>query len=321
MSNKIEPGVQRFRATILRRGVNFFVEVPQRVSLALAGQARAGRVYVEGRLNAVEIRATLVPVGAGKHRLYVNGGMRSAAGVGTGDTIGLELRATSPEEIRLPNDVLASLRGSKDARAAFDSLSPSHRRELLRYIDDARTPEGRHKRIEKSIQHALGAPAMTADKEKLACRPLWTCPRCGNDFVNRNQTHSCMRHTLEDSFAGKPERIRELFDRFRAMVEACGPAKVVPYRNKVGFMVRVRFAGAVPKKEWLEVGFWLTRRIQSRRFRKIETIYPNAHIHTLRITAPEDLDGEVAGWVKEAYSIGCQEHLRRASNRGPFPRK
>jgi len=32
-------------------------------------------------------------------------------------------------------------------------------------------------------------------------------------------------------------------------------------------MVRVRFAGAVPKKRWLDIGFWLPRRILRPRHR------------------------------------------------------
>ncbi len=104
-------------------------------------------------------------------------------------------------------------------------------------------------------------------------------------------------------------RIRELFDRLRAMVGACGPVKVVAYRDRVGFMVRVRFAGAVPRTRWLEIGFWLTRRVEHPRFDKVETIYPKVHIHLLRITEPADLNGEVAAWLEEAYAVGCQRHL------------
>ena len=97
------------------------------------------------------------------------------------------------------------------------------------------------------------------------------------------------------------------------MVEACGPVKVLPYRDRIGFMVRVRFTGAVPRKNWLDVGFWFTRRVTNPRFHKIETLYPNAHIHLLRITQPDQLDAEVAAWIKEAYAIGCQEHLGGSS--------
>jgi hypothetical protein len=288
------------------------VDVPERISRAFNPFARAGRITFEGALNQTPIRGTLVSVGGGRHRLYVNGGMRAAAGVGPGDTCSFELRPTRPEAFRPPSDVTAALRQVPGALAAYDGGSPSHRRELLRYIDDARTPETRQRRIQKAIEHLLGKPALTRQSRgepPARKRPLWTCPRCGNEFVNSNQFHSCKRHQLDEPFAGKPDHIRELFDRFRAMVEACGPVKMLPYGDKVGFMVRVRFAGAVPRNRWLELGFWLPRRVENPRFHKIETIYPNAHVHRMRITEPRELDQEVAAWIREAYAVGCQEHL------------
>ena len=298
---------RRFRATIRRQGVNPYVDVPSRVSRAFADYARGGRIAVRGSLNGHDVRATLVPVGGGKHRLFVNGGMRAATGVSVGDTVSFELRATRPDVVRPPSDLSESMRHHAGARDAFDALSPSHRRELVRYIDDARTPATRARRVAKTVDHLLGEPTPTQTRG--APRPLWTCPRCGNEFVNRNQYHSCKRYEVDAVFEGKPAHIRALYDRFHEMVRQCGPAKVLPYRNKVGYMVRVRFAGAVPAARWLDVGFWLPRRIESPRFRKIETIYPNAHIHLLRITNSAELDAEVAGWLAEAYDVGCQRHL------------
>lgn len=95
------------------------------------------------------------------------------------------------------------------------------------------------------------------------------------------------------------------------MVEACGRVRMLAYRNRVGFMVRVRFAGATPKKNRLDVGFWLPRRLDSPRFEKIETILPNVHLHRLRVTTADQLDAELAGWLTEAYACGCQKHLDR----------
>ncbi len=311
VSNRRQPRALRFRATIHKQGPNPYVEVPEAVSRASAAYTHAGRVSFEGTLNKAAIRGTLIPVGRGRHRLYVNGGMRAAAGVAVGDTVSFELHATRPGTVRLPADVSVALRRVKGARAAFDVLSPSHRREILRYIDDARTPETRQRRILKTAEHVLGKATPSARRGR--DRALWTCPRCGNQFVNRNQYHSCKRHDLSEPFAGKPVRIRKLFDRFRAMVEACGPVKMLPYRDKVGFMVRVRFAGAVPRTGWLEIGFWLPRRVEHPRFHKVETIYLNAHVHLLRITEPAELDHDVAAWLKEAYAVGCQQHLRAES--------
>lgn len=298
---------RRFRATVRRQGVNPYVDVPLAVSRAFDRFARSGRIVVTGTLNGAEVRASLVPVGGGRHRLFVNGGMRAASGVGVGELASFDLRATHPSVVRPPPDVATALRRRSDARRAFDALSPSHRRELLRYIDDARTQATRERRIAKTIDHVLGQ--VTEAPARGVSRPLWTCPRCGNEFVNRNQYHSCKRYDLDALFEGKSPGIRALYERFHEMVQRCGPAKTLPYRDKVGYMVRVRFAGAIPAAKWLDVGFWLPHRIESARFRKIETIYPNVHLHLMRVTDPSELDEEVATWLAEAYEVGCQRHL------------
>jgi hypothetical protein len=310
-----------FRATIKRQGLNPYVDVPARVSRLFARLARAGRIAYEGTMNGTPIRGTLVPVGGSRHRLFVNGGMRSAAGVGVGDTPTFRISATAPHVVRPPADVTAALTAAPGARKAFDALSPSHRRELLRYVDDARTPEGRKKRIAKVVEHVTGGTATTAGRgarrgsrpgetagSRAPSRPLWTCPKCGNQFVNRNQFHSCRKVDLSTPFAGKPRHVRALFDRFRQVVEACGPVALLAYRDKISFMVRVRFAGAVPKRNWLDIGFWLTRRVDHPRFLKVETIYPNAHVHLVRIRDLAELDDQVMGWIREAYDVGCQRH-------------
>jgi hypothetical protein len=164
------------------------------------------------------------------------------------------------------------------------------------------------------VGHVVGRSAKRGRPKPAAAaeRPLWTCPRCGNQFVNRNQWHSCRRGDVDAPFEGKPAFVRELFDLFRALVEACGPVKMLPYRDKIGFMVRVRFAGAIPRQRWLEVGFWLPRRIDDPRMYRVETLYPDVHIHRLRVTKPSELDDRLAGWLKEAYAVGCQEHLAAA---------
>ena len=259
--------VQRFRAKIQRQGPNPCVDVPGRVTRAFASLTRAGRIQVEGTLNGASIRTTLIPVGRGGHRLFVNGGMRSAARVSVGDTLSFELRAVEPDLVHPPRDVAAGLRKVDGALGRFDALRPSHRRELLRYIDDARTAEARERRIQKTIDHLLGRVASgllatsARARSAILSRSLWTCPHCGNEFVNRNQYHSCRRYELAEAFRGKPDPVRALFDRFRELVEACGPVKVIPYRDKISFMVRVRFAGAIPRTRWLDIVFWLPRRI------------------------------------------------------------
>ena len=310
-----------FSAEIRKQGVNPYIDVPPEVADAFAEFSRAGRIAVEGSLNDTPFRATLIPIGKDRHRLYVNGGMRTAAGVGVGETVGVRVRGVPPEEVHALPDVAAAMAETDGAAIAFDALSPSHRREFLRYIDDARTPATRRKRVQAMIGSLLGRPTPTPARARTE-RALWTCPECGKQYVNRNQVHSCRRFEPDDLFAGKPVHIRDLFDRLSAIILGFGPVKIEPSRDIIAFMVRVRFVSAVPRNRWLDVGLWLPRRIEDVRFRRVETIVLNAHLHVLRVTEPAQLDDEaVRRWLREAYAVGRQEHLDSVPRRTPRSRR
>jgi hypothetical protein len=67
-----------------------------------------------------------------------------------------------------------------------------------------------------------------------AHRPLWTCPECGQTFVIRNASHSCVKLTLDEFFGDRS-------------------------------------------------------------------------IHQFRLTNVDELDDEVASWLRDAYRVGLQE--------------
>jgi hypothetical protein len=101
-----------------------------------------------------------------------------------------------------------------------------------------------------------------------------------------------------------------LFHKFAAVVRKCGPVTMIPQKTRVVFMQRVRFVAVYPRKEYLLAGIVLTSRQPHPRFRKIESVYPGAHVHTVRLESFADLDGELAGWLSESYrSYGRQERL------------
>jgi len=52
---------------------------------------------------------------------------------------------------RTPKDLAAALRSSARAAAAFKALSPSHRREYIEWIEDARRPATRERRLAQAV--------------------------------------------------------------------------------------------------------------------------------------------------------------------------
>ncbi len=143
------PGTVSFSAIIDKKGVNPFVDVPAEVSDSFH---QSGNIPVAGTLNGVPIRATLVPIGNGRHRLYVNGDMRERANVDVGDTIEVTLRLDAePRELPLPQPPAEAFRQNPMAKAAFEALTPSRRKEVLAYLNHLKTPEALQRNVDKVV--------------------------------------------------------------------------------------------------------------------------------------------------------------------------
>jgi hypothetical protein len=132
--------------------------------------------------------------------------------------------------------------------------------------------------------------------------------------------HSCVRWPLASHFKGRP-KARQLFDRLRESIEAIGPVRVVSSRTRISFMTRVRFAGIQPRRDWLRVSLWLTRRVDSPRWVKVERYAPECYVHELELREYREIDAGLRRHLRESYAIGRQEHLmaRAAPRHGAAP--
>jgi hypothetical protein len=146
--------------------------------------------------------------------------------------------------------------------------------------------------------------------------PLWTCPRCGHQFVTRNIWHSCGRYDLDNHFVGKDDLLRPTFDRLVEIANRCGYVTVYAQKTRIVFMVRVRFAGVVVRKHSLDWALWLTQRINHPLLQRTEVFGAHSFGLHFRLTKPEDIDDQLEALICEAYKTGKQEHLH-PGNRGP----
>ena len=127
-----------------------------------------------------------------------------------------------------------------------------------------------------------------------------------------NQTHSCGSYTVDQHFTGKSPDIASMYEQFVALVKRCGPVTVVPAKTRIGFQVRMIFAALSVRKRSLDCHVVLSRRLESERFMRIQSLSPRNHVHYFSIKSPEDLDDEVLRWLTEAYEVGKQmHHVRR----------
>jgi hypothetical protein len=142
-----------------------------------------------------------------------------------------------------------------------------------------------------------------------AKKPLWECPKCRHRFVTTNMWHSCGNYSLDEHFEGKDPVVRQVFDKLLALAQKCGPVTVIPQKTHIAMQARVRFAGGVARKDWFDAALWLTRRTDHPRLRRVETFGANSFGLHFRLMGPDDLDDAFAQLVREAYTVGSQEHL------------
>jgi bifunctional DNA-binding transcriptional regulator/antitoxin component of YhaV-PrlF toxin-antitoxin module len=77
---------------------------------------------------------------------------REAAGVKAGDTVEITLELdTEPRVVEVPADLAEALAAVPGAREAFDRSSYSARKEFVRQVESAKTPETRARRIQKIV--------------------------------------------------------------------------------------------------------------------------------------------------------------------------
>jgi hypothetical protein len=144
-------GSSRFTAALEPgRGGGAFVVLPDKVVAALGG---GSRFRVTGTLDGVDFASSTMSMGGGRVCLGVHKATRQAAGVEIGDRVKLEVeRDDRPREISVPDDLAAALDGEPGARAAFDKLSFTHRREYVEWVMGAKRDETRARRIAQTLE-------------------------------------------------------------------------------------------------------------------------------------------------------------------------
>ncbi|MFL6254729.1 MAG: YdeI/OmpD-associated family protein [Pyrinomonadaceae bacterium] len=111
-----------------------------------------GRVPVHGTLNGAPFRGSLFKMGGECHFMVVNRKLREASGVRGGETVPVVMeRDDEPRVITPPADFARALKSNQEAQAIWDKLSFTHRREHVEHIEEAKRPETRLRRIEKSV--------------------------------------------------------------------------------------------------------------------------------------------------------------------------
>ena len=139
-----------FRAPLQPRGPAAAVVLDD-AQVAEVGEG-AKRFPVVATVNGYTWRTSVARMG-GEFLVGLSREVRASAGVTAGDDVDviLELDA-APREVYMPPALAAALTGDAAARAAFDALAFTHRKEYARWVAEAKKDETRDRRVEQALE-------------------------------------------------------------------------------------------------------------------------------------------------------------------------
>lgn len=140
---------QTFTAEIKNAGGGgAFVDIPFDVEKEFGSK----RPKIKANIGGVPYRGLLVRMGSDCHMLLILKSIREQIGKTFGDTIKVAVELdTEPRVVEIPKDFLKELKKDKEAKAFFEKLSFTHRREYVSWIESAKKEETRANRITKTI--------------------------------------------------------------------------------------------------------------------------------------------------------------------------
>lgn len=115
-----------------------------------------GQVKVKVTYDGVPYRGSLAKMGHHCHMLLVRKDIRAKIGKNPGDTVLVTVQRDLEERVvEIPADLAALFEANPDAKAVYDKMSYTHRKEYAQWINDAKKPETRANRLAKTITMLL----------------------------------------------------------------------------------------------------------------------------------------------------------------------
>ncbi|WP_238009922.1 YdeI/OmpD-associated family protein [Dactylosporangium sp. AC04546] len=138
----------RFRSVVEPHERMRGLEVPPEIVEALGGGARPP---VTITINGHSWKSR-VAIMRGRHLLGLSNANRRAAALVVGEEVEVDLQLdTAPRVVVEPDDLAQALDADPAARAAWDNLAYTHRREHVLAVEGAKRPETRARRVEQVI--------------------------------------------------------------------------------------------------------------------------------------------------------------------------
>lgn len=140
--------MQHFESVIKKSGARMLIEIPFNPNEVWGMKQRH---YITGSVNGCKVRGALGMDGS-NYFLSLGAVWLRDNGLDAGTKVDVNLSPEGPQAESMSVDITNSLEANPQAKAFFESLATFYRRNYIKWIEGAKRPETRVKRINEMIK-------------------------------------------------------------------------------------------------------------------------------------------------------------------------
>ena len=111
------------------------------------------------------------------------------------------------------------------------------------------------------------------------------------------------QYSVDDHFQGKDPHVRLIYDHLLTQLRVLGVVDEQPKKTSIHLARAVGFAGVQTRRNYLLLNIRSAQPIESPRVLKAEQVSKNRYHQEVKLAAINDVDDELLGWLRDAYSL------------------
>jgi hypothetical protein len=132
--------------------------------------------------------------------------------------------------------------------------------------------------------------------------PGHECYHC-RQWVEAGEAHDCWTTTEAALTRDLSDDLREAWERLRETAVEFGEQRIYASHSAIMFSRKACYFFVRPKRNMLEVCFFLARTVKARQIRRAQPASKTKVVHTIHITHRDEVETPITDWLREAYGL------------------
>ena len=141
------------------------------------------------------------------------------------------------------------------------------------------------------------------------------CYHCEQQ-VEEGTPHDCWTTTEENLTSDLSEDLMDAWERLRETVSEFGDQRIYASHRSIMFSRKACYFFVRPQKSFLEIWFFLGRKLKDGRIRQVVPTSTVKFGHQIRIIHRDQVESPITDWLQEAYEVSEQLHISKAAKAG-----